>query len=66
LLQKYAAPAQRQPLTAEAVFASKDFMSMNGLYWGLGIETLMQIVRVTERECAAAWGVTLAQKGEKL
>ena len=61
-----AAPAQRQPLTAEAVFASKDFMSMNGLYWGLGIETLMQIVRVTERECAAAWGVTLAQKGEKL
>lgn len=40
---------QRAPLSDEQVFASEDFMTANGLYWGLPMETLMQIVRVTER-----------------
>ena len=44
------APAQsREPLTDAQVFASQDFMSANGLYWGLPMATSMQIVRCTER-----------------
>ena len=51
---------ERKPLTDEQVFASEDFMSANGLYWGLPMTTLIQIVRCTER----AHGIT-ATKGER-
>lgn len=50
---------QRAGLTDEQVFASEDFMSANGLYWGLPMTTLIQIVRCTER----AHGIT-ATKGD--
>lgn len=50
----YTNPPAAEPLTDEQVFASEDFMTANGLYWGLPMTTLIQIVRCTER----ALGIT--------
>ena len=58
-----AAPAPApQPLTGDQVFASEDFMAANGLYWGLSLDTLMQIIRVTERAHGITGGATGGSK----
>jgi len=69
LLQKYAAPAQRQPLTVPALTDAQ----MSECAWGYVADSrnldagVTGIIQATQLACAAAWGVTLAaQKGEKL
>lgn len=56
----HAAPAQRHPLPFETLVRLMPQYPPTG-------EALLDAFRAAERECAAAWGVTLAaQKGEKL
>jgi hypothetical protein len=49
LLTSAGAHPQPAPLTDEQVFNDEDFMTANGLYWGLPLTDIMQIVRCTER-----------------
>lgn len=49
-----AAPAPRQPLSEEQVFASQDLMHLNGMMLRLSMTNLMQVVRAIER----AHGIT--------
>ena len=63
-----AAPAQRQPLTVPALTDAQ----MSECAWGYVADSrnldagVTGIIQATQLACAAAWGITLAQKGEKL
>lgn len=67
-LYTQAAPAQRQPLTVPALTDAQ----MSECAWGYVADSrnldagVTGIIQATQLACAAAWGVTLAQKGEKL